>query len=124
MLFLSVSIIITASILLAIPAFALIINLSVVLVPITLFMFGAGLLYPIATTCAINPLGEYAGTAGAVLGGGQNLGAGVFTAFFTLIPQTTQRPLALALLLISVLLCISTGYALKKSRVVQIKGHS
>lgn len=81
----------------AVPAYLHIINIYVVLIPVSLFMFGAGVLFPTATTGGINPVGEYAGTAGALLGGVQNLVAGGCVLLFALIPQTTQRPLALCL---------------------------
>lgn len=82
-------------------AFQKIINIYVVLLPITLFFFSGGLLFPTATTGALNPLGEYAGTAGAVLGGTQNLGAAILTLFFSAMPQTTQRPLGVMLLAVT-----------------------
>lgn len=43
-----------------------------------IYFIGAGILFPAATTAAIQPFPHHAGTAGgAVLGGGlQNLGAG------------------------------------------------
>jgi MFS transporter, DHA1 family, 2-module integral membrane pump EmrD len=94
---------------LSIPAFAGILNSYVVLIPITFYMFGTGLLFPTAMTAAINPLGEIAGTAGALLGGVQNVCAALMTALFTLIPQTTQRPLAIMLIVCCVLMLLSYG---------------
>ena len=92
---------------LSLPAFAKILNSYVVLIPITIYMFGTGLLFPTAMTAAINPLGEIAGTAGALLGGVQNICAAAMTALFTLIPQTTQRPLAIMLIICCVLMLLS-----------------
>lgn len=82
---------------LGIPAFAHVLNIWVILIPITFYMLGTGLLFPTAMTGALNPLGNIAGTAGALLGGVQNICAASMTALFTQIPQTTQRPLALVL---------------------------
>ncbi len=44
-----------------------------------IYFIGAGVLFPAATTLAIQPFPQHAGTAGAVLGGLQNLGAGLAT---------------------------------------------
>jgi DHA1 family 2-module integral membrane pump EmrD-like MFS transporter len=38
------------------------------------YFIGSGILYPTATSCAIEPFPGQAGTAGAILGGMQNLG--------------------------------------------------
>ncbi len=108
--------IITVSVLtLAIPAFLHVLNVVVILVPISLYLFGTGLLFPTAMTAALDPLGEVAGTAGAILGGGQNLAAALMVALFTLIPQTTQRPLALMLSVCCALLLITYTFWLKPS---------
>lgn len=44
-----------------------------------IYFTGAGILFPAATTGAISPFPRHAGTAGAVMGGVQNMAAGVFT---------------------------------------------
>ncbi|WP_281544442.1 multidrug efflux MFS transporter EmrD [Grimontia sp. SpTr1] len=44
-----------------------------------IYFMGAGVLFPAATTGAISPFPRHAGTAGAVMGGVQNMGAGLFT---------------------------------------------
>ncbi len=107
---LSLSIITGGVLTLLIPALLHIINIYVILIPVTIYMFGSGLLFPTPMTPALNPLGEIAGTAGAILGGVQNLCAGILTGLFTFIPQTTQRPLALALSLC----CICILFTFKK----------
>ncbi|MBV7299423.1 multidrug efflux MFS transporter EmrD [Enterovibrio paralichthyis] len=43
------------------------------------YFTGAGILFPAATTGAISPFPRHAGTAGAVMGGVQNMSAGLFT---------------------------------------------
>lgn len=116
LMFISVLVIAVACLLLSIFAFLLIINLAVILGPITLYFFGAGLLFPAATTGAINPCGQHAGTAGAVLGGLQNLGAGLMTWGFSQIHQTTVRPLALALDTMVVLLAFMVMALIRPAR--------
>ena len=91
---------------LTVPAFEQILNLKVIILPIMLTMFGAGILFPTATTGAMDPMGKIAGTAGAMLGGLQNLGAALMTYGFTLISQTTQRPLAIVLILATAIITI------------------
>lgn len=44
-----------------------------------IYFTGAGILFPAATTGAISPFPRHAGTAGAVMGGVQNMSAGLFT---------------------------------------------
>lgn len=42
-----------------------------------LYFIGSGVIFPVTTTAAVEPFPYHAGTAGAVLGGLQNLGAGI-----------------------------------------------
>ena len=69
----------------------------------TVYFLGAGVLFPAATTGALSPLPYHAGTGGAVLGGMQNLGAGLATLAASLIPTNNQMPLGALMLLMSVL---------------------
>ncbi|WP_413110751.1 multidrug efflux MFS transporter EmrD [Thaumasiovibrio sp. DFM-14] len=68
-----------------------------------LYFSGAGLVFPIATTQALNPFPHQAGTAGAVMGGMQNLGAGVATLLVALFPVEDQLNLGVALLTLTLL---------------------
>lgn len=72
----------------------------------TIYFLGSGILFPAATTGALAPLPYHAGTGGAVLGGMQNLGAGVATLVASIIPTTDQMPLGALMLLMSVLALI------------------
>jgi DHA1 family 2-module integral membrane pump EmrD-like MFS transporter len=72
----------------------------------TLYFLGAGILFPAATTGALSPLPYHAGTGGAVLGGMQNLGAGLATLGASVIPTTDQMPLGALMLLMSLLALI------------------
>jgi len=72
----------------------------------TVYFLGAGILFPAATTGALSPLPYHAGTGGAVLGGMQNLGAGLATLGASLIPAPDQMPLGALMLIMSVLALI------------------
>lgn len=52
-------------------------NVWTLIVPATLFFFGAGMMFPLATTGAMEPFPYLAGVAGALVGGMQNLGSGL-----------------------------------------------
>lgn len=68
----------------------------------TIYFLGAGILFPAATTGALTPFPYHAGTAGAILGGMQNLGAGLATLFAAMFPASDQLPLGAIMLLMSV----------------------
>ncbi|MGL5109449.1 MAG: multidrug efflux MFS transporter EmrD [Vibrio ordalii] len=68
----------------------------------TVYFLGAGILFPAATTGALTPLPYHAGTGGAVLGGMQNLGAGLATLLASAFPAHDQMPLGALMLLMSV----------------------
>ncbi|MCG6282908.1 Bcr/CflA family drug resistance efflux transporter, partial [Vibrio diabolicus] len=59
----------------------------------TVYFLGAGILFPAATTGALTPLPYHAGTGGAILGGMQNLGAGLATLMASMFPASNQLPL-------------------------------
>ncbi|MGP8308686.1 multidrug efflux MFS transporter EmrD [Vibrio sp. YIC-376] len=69
----------------------------------TIYFLGAGILFPAATTGAIAPFPNHAGTAGASLGGMQNLGAGIATLLASLFPAHNQMPLGILMLAMSVI---------------------
>ncbi|MCF7791652.1 MAG: MFS transporter [Victivallales bacterium] len=98
-IFANIMIMLISSSVILVSGMMMVLNIYIIIIPICFLMFGAGSLAPTATTCAIDPLGSIAGTAGAVLGGMQNLGAGIFTSFSSLIPQKTQFPLGIILTL-------------------------
>ena len=78
----------------------------------TIYFLGAGILFPAATTGALSPFPYHAGTGGALLGGIQNLGAGMATLLASLIPSPNQMPLGSLMLLMSLLAVIglARGY--------------
>ncbi|NVC94425.1 multidrug efflux MFS transporter EmrD [Vibrio natriegens] len=69
----------------------------------TIYFLGAGILFPAATTGAISPFPYHAGTAGATLGGMQNLGAGIATLLASLFPAQNQMPLGILMMAMSVI---------------------
>ena len=83
-------------------------NAWVILVPATLYFLGSGLLFPTATTAALEPFPENAGVAGAVLGGMQNLGGGLVTLVAASVPMSSQVPVA-AILCVLTLLVVMTA---------------
>jgi DHA1 family 2-module integral membrane pump EmrD-like MFS transporter len=68
---------------------------------------GAGIIFPAATTAAIQPFPNHAGTAGAILGGMQNLGAGMATLAASLMGAKDQFNLGSVMLVAAVLVVIS-----------------
>ncbi|WP_251848822.1 multidrug efflux MFS transporter EmrD [Atlantibacter hermannii] len=82
-----------AGILMWIPGWFGVMNIWTLLLPAALFFFGAGMLFPLATTGAMEPFPFLAGTAGALVGGLQNIGSGLLAWFSALLPQTGQGSL-------------------------------
>ena len=74
-------------------------NVWTLLVPAALFFFGAGMLFPLATSGAMEPFPFLAGTAGALVGGLQNIGSGVLASISAMLPQTGQGSLGLLMTL-------------------------
>ena len=68
----------------------------------TIYFLGAGILFPAATTGALSPFPNHAGTGGAVLGGLQNLGAGMATLIASVIPTPNQTPLGALMLFMTI----------------------
>jgi len=69
----------------------------------TVYFLGAGILFPAATTGALSPFPSHAGTAGAVLGGLQNFGAGLATLAASFMSSENQMSLGAIMLLASIL---------------------
>jgi len=96
-----------AGVLMWLPGWFGIMNIWTLLLPATLFFFGAGMLFPLATTGAMEPFPFLAGTAGALVGGLQNVGSGLLAWFSALLPQTGQGSLGMLMSAMSglILLC-------------------
>lgn len=79
-----------AGILMWVPAWFGVMNIWTLLVPATLFFFGAGMLFPLATSGAMEPYAWLAGSAGALIGGMQNLGSGLVAWLSAIMTQGDQ----------------------------------
>ncbi|HFZ9279602.1 TPA: multidrug efflux MFS transporter EmrD [Salmonella enterica subsp. enterica serovar Typhimurium] len=84
-----------AGLLMWLPDWFGVMNVWTLLVPAALFFFGAGMLFPLATSGAMEPFPFLAGTAGALVGGLQNIGSGVLASLSAMLPQTGQGSLGL-----------------------------
>ena len=84
-----------AGILMWIPAWFGVMNIWTLLVPAALFFFGAGMLFPLATSGAMEPYAWLAGSAGALIGGMQNLGSGLVAWLSAMMPQRDQFSLGM-----------------------------
>ncbi|MGL6477053.1 multidrug efflux MFS transporter EmrD [Aeromonas hydrophila] len=71
------------------------------------YFIGSGILYPTATSCAIEPFPGQAGTAGAILGGMQNLGAGIVTLLAACFPMEGQVTLGAIMTLMVLIVALS-----------------
>jgi len=90
-----------------IPGLLGIMNVWTLLIPAALFFFGAGMLFPLATSGAMEPFPFLAGTAGALVGGLQNIGSGALAWLSAMMPQNGQASLGLLMTLMGlmILLC-------------------
>ncbi|ARD39754.1 multidrug efflux MFS transporter EmrD [Edwardsiella ictaluri] len=96
-----------AGLLMWMPSWFGIINIWTLIVPAALFFFGAGMLFPLATTGAMEPFPLLAGAAGALVGGLQNVGSGAMAWFSALLPQNGQFSLGMLMsaMAVMILLC-------------------
>ncbi|XOD70428.1 MAG: multidrug efflux MFS transporter EmrD [Sodalis sp. (in: enterobacteria)] len=95
-----------AGILMWMPAWFGIITRWTLLVPAGLFFFGAGLLFPLATSGAMEPYPYFAGTAGALVGGFQNVGSGIIAGVSSLLPQQGQFNLGMITFVMGLLILL------------------
>lgn len=93
-----------AGILMWLPGWFGVMNIWTLIVPAALFFFGAGMLFPLATSGAMEPFPFLAGTAGALVGGLQNIGSGAIAWFSALLPQNGQFSLGMLMTAMGVLI--------------------
>lgn len=74
--------------------------------PGSVVFFGAGMLFPLATSGAMEPFPFLAGTAGALVGGLQNIGSGALAWLSAMLPQTGQASLGLLMTLMGLLILL------------------
>ena len=103
-----------AGLLMWIPDWFGVMNVWTLLVPAALFFFGAGMLFPLATSGAMEPFPFLAGTAGALVGGLQNIGSGVLASLSAMLPQTGQGSLGLLMTLMGLLIVIAVATLLSR----------
>lgn len=96
----------TAGILMWLPAWFGVMTLWTLLLPAGLFFFGAGMLFPLATTGAMEPYPYLAGTAGALVGGIQNIGSGIIAGFSSFLPQDSQFTLGMMTFAMGILILL------------------
>ncbi|WP_164095856.1 multidrug efflux MFS transporter EmrD [Serratia marcescens] len=89
-----------------IPGWFGVMNIWTLIVPAALFFFGAGMLFPLATTGAMEPFPYLAGAAGALVGGMQNMGSGLATWLSAMLPQTGQFSLGLLMCAMALLILL------------------
>ena len=68
-----------------------------ILPALMLLMFGSGVLFSSTTTGALMPFSHESGVAGALIGGFQNMGAGILTGVMSVLEIETLLPLAVTL---------------------------
>lgn len=95
-----------AGVLMWIPGWLGVMNIWTLIVPASLFFFGAGMLFPLATTGAMEPFPYLAGAAGALVGGMQNVGSGLVAWMSAMLPQTGQFSLGLLMFAMAMLILL------------------
>lgn len=95
-----------AGLMMWIPGLLGVMNVWTLLVPAALFFFGAGMLFPLATSGAMEPFPFLAGTAGALVGGLQNIGSGALAWLSAMLPQNGQSSLGLLMTLMGLLILL------------------
>ncbi|AFA41324.1 multidrug efflux system protein [Wigglesworthia glossinidia endosymbiont of Glossina morsitans morsitans (Yale colony)] len=93
-----------SGILMWIPGWLGIIKIWTVLIPASLFFFGAGMLFPLATTGAMAPYKYMAGTAGALLGGVQNIGSSLIAFISSFFSKNGQFMLGIITCIIGIII--------------------
>lgn len=103
------------SVMIIIPGMAGLVTVNTLIGGAFLYFLGAGILFPAATTAAIQPFPNHAGTAGAILGGVQNLGAGLATLAGSLMHAHSQFSLGTILCVMCILVVLSLLMARKQT---------
>lgn len=96
------------------PSWFGVMNIWTLIPPAALFFFDAGMIFPLATTGAMEPFPYLAGAAGSLVGGMQNLGTGVVALFSATLSQTGQ--FILGLLMFSMAFLILVGWWILSNR--------
>lgn len=81
-------------------------NIPVVIIPLTLTLFGVGFIIPVASSGAMAPFPKKAGSESALLGATMFCFASIFTALSSHINATSQKPMFVFLLMLAVIALI------------------
>ncbi|KJG40676.1 major facilitator transporter [Photobacterium angustum] len=106
-LFLGMFALLTGAITIIIPGMEGLVTVTSLIGGAFIYFIGAGVLFPAATTLAIQPFPHHAGTAGAVLGGLQNLGAGLATLAASAMSAQSQFNLGAVLSVMAIIVVLS-----------------
>lgn len=107
----SVALLGAGTLFLLIPGFSnLVIGWSL-LVGSVLFFSGAGILFPVLTSAALEPFPRHAGVAGALLGGLQNFGAGLAALSMSLVPMHGQLSVGVLCAIMVILVIVALNAA-------------
>ncbi len=107
----SVALLGAGALFLIIPGFSnLVIGWSL-LVGSVLFFTGAGILFPVLTSAALEPFPRHAGVAGALLGGLQNFGAGLAALLMSLVPMHGQLSVGVLCAIMVIFVIFALHYA-------------
>ncbi len=104
-----------AGVLMWLPGWFHVMNIWTLLVPAALYFFGAGMLFPLATSGAMEPYAWVAGSAGALIGGLQNLGSGGVAWLSARLPQNDQFSLGM-LMFLTAMVMLLCWWSLSKHR--------
>lgn len=94
------------SLCIVIPGIAGLVTVNSLIIGGFLYFLGAGILFPVATSAALTPFPYHAGTAGAALGGTQNIGAGLAAMSASFMAMDNQFNLGVVMLLMALLTLI------------------
>jgi MFS transporter, DHA1 family, 2-module integral membrane pump EmrD len=108
--------IILGSLTVLIPGMAGLVTVSSLIGGAFIYFIGAGILFPAATTAAIQPFPQHAGTAGAILGGLQNLGAGIATLSASFMRADDQFSVGSVMTVMSILVVMSLIWVKRSSQ--------
>lgn len=102
-----------ATVCMLIPALFGKISTPLILLPMMLYLFCSGIVFPSAMTCAVRLVKNIAGTAAAVMGCCQILGYSLASSIMAHLPQQNQLSMALAMLITATIACGVMLLALK-----------
>ncbi len=103
MVYLGMLVLIFASICMVIPGLFHYLSIYSVILPMTIFMVGVGMIYPNTNMGALTPFASNAGFAGALQGGLQMLTGGIIATHMSTLSVKTVLPLGCFLLVLSII---------------------